>query len=127
MHGTFIWNELATDDIEAAKRFYGELFGWTYEGMPMGGNGGTYWVAQAGGKHVAGLFDKRQIGLDHVPPHWLSYVAVDDVDARARAAEAKGGKTLRPAFDVPEVGRIAILSDPTGAAIAIMTPVPKGA
>ncbi|PPR21760.1 MAG: hypothetical protein CFH38_01297 [Alphaproteobacteria bacterium MarineAlpha10_Bin1] len=60
--------------------------------------------------------------FDGIPEHWLSYIAVDDVDASAKRAEAEGGTIRRPAFDVPGVGRIVILEDPGGAAMGWMTP-----
>lgn len=123
-HGMFVWNELATDDVEAAKRFFAETLGWSYHAMGMPG-GGTYWIAQAEGKEVAGLFDKRQIGLGSAPAHWLAYVDVDDIDARLKLAETNGAKIHRPAFDIPGVGRIGILADPTGAALGFITPVPR--
>ena len=80
-HGTFHWNELNTRDVEKAKRFYEKTIGWTFEGMPM--ENGTYWVAKAGDKMVGGIFDMNAIGLPkEIPEHWMSYIAVDDVDKR---------------------------------------------
>ena len=84
-HGHFHWNELATRDVEKAKKFYADTLGWTYEGMPM--PEGTYWVASAGGEPVAGIVDA---GSDGTPESWMSYIAVDDVDARAKKGGASG-------------------------------------
>jgi predicted enzyme related to lactoylglutathione lyase len=99
-HGTFYWNELMTDDVEKARAFYTTVIGWTFEAMAMQG-----------------------IGPDGIPPHWMSYLAVDDIDARIAAAQAHGATIVRPSFDVPGVGRIAILMDPTGAAMGWITPI----
>ena len=88
-HGHFHWNELATCDVEKAKKFYADTLGWTYEGMPM--PEGTYWVASAGGEPVAGIVDA---GSDGTPESWMSYIAVDDVDARAKKAVQAGAKVV---------------------------------
>ena len=116
-HGHFHRNELATRDVEKAKKFYADTLGWTYEGMPM--PEGTYWVASAGGEPVAGIVDA---GSDGTPESWMSYIAVDDVDARAKKAVQAGAKVVQPAFDIPGVGRIVILAEPGGASIGWMTP-----
>ena len=83
---------------------------------------GTYWIAQHDGKPVAGIMAMQGIVPDGVPPHWMSYLAVDDIDTRIAAAATNGATILRPCFDVPGVGRIAILTDPTGAAMGWITP-----
>src|SRR4051812_37051677 len=74
-HGHFAWNELVTNDVEAAKRFYADTLGWSYESMPMP-QGGSYWLARLGDKMVGGLMT-----MADVPPSWLPYIEVDDVDA----------------------------------------------
>ena len=119
-HGTFYWNELMTNDVDKARAFYTTVIGWTFESMPM--PEGSYLIAQHDGKPVAGMMAMLGIVPDGVPPHWMSYLAVDDIDARVAAAEANGAAILRPSFDVPGVGRIAILTDPTGAAMGWITP-----
>ncbi len=120
-HGTFCWNELMTPDIDAAKRFFTDTIGWTWQGMPM--PDGTYWLAQQDGKPVAGAMALQGVAPPGTPPHWVSYLEVDDVDARCARLTAGGGQICRAPFDVPGVGRIAIVADPTGAALAWMTPV----
>jgi uncharacterized protein len=118
-HGHFHWNELVTRDVEKAKKFYGDTIGWTFDGMPM--PDGTYWVAKMGDKVVGGLFPIGGPQWEGVPEHWMSYLAVDDVDARAKKAVAAGAKLMRPAFDIPGVGRIAILTEPGGAGVGWIT------
>ena len=120
-HGHFHWNELMTRDAERAKRFYQNSIGWSFDAMPMA-DGGTYWVAMLSGKPVAGIFSLNAPGYDGVPESWMSYLAVDDVDARVEKALKTGAKLMKPAFDVPNVGRIAILMEPGGAGVGWMTP-----
>ncbi len=119
-HGKFHWNELMTRNVEQAKKFYAETLGWSFEGMPM--DGGTYWLAEMDGEPVAGLFDISGAEYKDVPESWMPYIAVDDVDARVEQATKAGAKVMKPAFDVPDVGRIVILIEPGGAGVGWMTP-----
>ena len=120
-HGNFYWNELMTHDVEQAKTFYGSVVGWTFDATPMAE--GTYWVAMMGDTPVGGLFPMSGADFEGVPENWMSYLAVDDVDARLTQATAAGATTCREPFDVPGVGRIAILKEPGGAMVGWMTPV----
>ena len=119
-HGNFYWNELNTRNAEAAKKFYGAILGWTCEGMPM--PDGTYWVAKLGGAPVGGIFTMSGPQFDGVPEHWFSYIAVDDVNVRVANLKAAGGAVIKEPFDVPNVGRIAIVKDSNGAVLGMMTP-----
>jgi uncharacterized protein len=122
-HGRFIWYELMTPDVEAAKAFYGKVIGWTAQEMPM--EGGAYTIFEAAGAGVGGamlLSDEHK--AQGVPPNWTAYVNVDDCDAAAEKVKALGGSVLKAPDDIPEVGRFAIVADPHGAVIAIMKPVP---
>jgi predicted enzyme related to lactoylglutathione lyase len=121
-HGSFYWNELLTRDLDRAKRFYKDTIGWTFEAMSMAG-GATYWCAMLDGKPVAGLFPLVSPDYDGVPEGWMSYLAVDDVDKRVAKALKAGAKLMKPIFDVPGVGRIAVLTEPGGAGVGWMTPV----
>jgi predicted enzyme related to lactoylglutathione lyase len=120
-HGSFYWNELMTHDVEKAKKFYSSAVGWTFEAMPMP-QGGSYWIAKMGGKPVGGLFPMTGPDFRGAPENWMSYLAVDDVDARLKKAVAAGAETCRGPFDVPGVGRIAVLKEPGGAMVGWMTP-----
>jgi predicted enzyme related to lactoylglutathione lyase len=119
-HGQFYWNELMTRDVEASKRFFTTALGWTFDAMPMAG--GTYWIAKAGDETAGGLMPIGGPEFEGVTEAWLGYIAVDDVDARAKKAAAAGGKVMKEPFDVPGVGRIAIVTDSRGAAVGLITP-----
>ena len=113
--GFFSWHELTTSDPSAAWRFYSELFGWQKtEAMDMGG-GETYQMFGFGdGPSVGGMSRK-----EGVPPHWLPYVIVSDVDAAAKQIQAGGGKIMLGPMEVPGGDRIAIGIDPQGAALGV--------
>ena len=121
-HGAFFWNELNTWSVDRAKAFYGETLGWHYESHPMA-KGGTYTLCKAGETPVAGIFEmKPGAGFDGMRDHWFAYIAVDDVDARVAGVEAAGGEVCRAPFDVPDVGRFAVVKDSAGAVIGWVTP-----
>jgi uncharacterized protein len=120
-HGTFYWNERMARDVEGAKKFYADTMGWSYDAMPM--PDGTYWIAKMGEQPVGGIFDISGPDYKGVPEGWMSYIAVDDVDARVNKAVKAGAKLMKPIFDVPGVGRIAIVTEPGGAGVGWMTPV----
>jgi predicted enzyme related to lactoylglutathione lyase len=114
--GTFSWADLTTSDAEDAKRFYGELHGWEFDESPVP-QGGVYVMVRKDGANVAGLSESA----DH-PPHWNNYVTVESADAAARRGEELGGTVVMPAFDVMDVGRMAMLQDPTGAMLCVWEP-----
>jgi len=120
-HGKFYWNELMSHDTERDKKFYADTLGWSFEGMPMP-EGGTYWIVKVGDQPVGGIFDINSPQFGSVPESWMSYIAVDDVDARVKKAQSCGATLMKPIFDVPGVGRIAVLREPGGAGIGWMTP-----
>ena len=120
-HGQFHWNELMTRDVARAKKFYGDAMGWTFDSMPTP-DGGTYVLAMAGDTPAGGMFDINGAEYAGTAEGWMSYIAVDDVDARVKMATKAGAKVMKPPFDVPGVGRIAILLEPGGAGIGWMTP-----
>jgi len=114
--GTFSWAELATSDAEAAKGFYTALFGWSYDDQPIPDDG-VYSMAQRDGKTVAALFSSAG-----QPPHWNCYVTVESADAAAKAAERLGADVVADAFDVMDAGRMAVFTDPAGAALSVWEP-----
>jgi predicted enzyme related to lactoylglutathione lyase len=121
-HGQFHWNELRTRDAKRAMKFYADTIGWRFEASSTP-DGLTYWVAWSGGDCVAGLFPLTSPMFDGVPESWMSFLAVDDVDARVAKAVDAGAQLMMPIFDVPNVGRIAMLREPGGAGVGWITPV----
>jgi predicted enzyme related to lactoylglutathione lyase len=120
--GSFCWVELATTDQSAAKKFYSNLFGWTAQDNPMGPDM-TYTMLRLGGKDVAGLYRLMKDQVDnHVPPHWMLYIKVDSVDQSAAKAVKLGAKQIVPPSDIPNVGRFAVLQEPTGGHTSIFRP-----
>ena len=121
-HGSVCWTELMTRDFAEAKGFYGDVCGWVFEDVPM--SEGTYTLGMMQGRPVIGMMDMTGVtGFHEVPAHWFSYFAVDDVDASVARTRQIGGQIIREPFDVPGTGRIAIIQDPTGAAMGLMTQV----
>jgi len=113
--GTFSWADVTTTDQDAAKAFYGELFGWEAEDLPVG-EGVSYSMMRLGGKDVAAISPQPQQQRDAgVPPVWNSYVTVESADAAAERAKELGATVHAPAFDVMEAGRMAVIQDPQGA------------
>ncbi|MDP9000816.1 MAG: VOC family protein, partial [Myxococcota bacterium] len=108
--GTFCWDELHTKDLDGAKKFYGTLFGWTGK-ADEGATG--YWHWRNAGKEIGGM--TSHLGGPNVPPHWLGYIAVSDVDGLTKKVEPLGGKVLMPAMEISKVGRFSVVQDPTGA------------
>lgn len=117
--GTFCWWDLSTTDPTAAKQFYGAMFGWRLEDTPAGPDM-TYTMAYVGAQTI-GAISAMSPGetAAGVPPHWNSYVSVADVDATAAKVEGLGGKLLMAPFDVMDVGRMAVVQDPTGAVLCV--------
>ena len=118
--GTFSWVELATRDGAAAKRFYTSLFGWGVDEMPVG-DGTTYTMLTKNGKRVGALY-QMSAQQQGVPPHWNSYVTVASADDSAAQAKKLGGNVMLEPFDVLDAGRMAVVSDPTGAVFSLWQP-----
>jgi len=117
--GTFSWVELASTDQDAAKKFYGALFGWTFQDMDMGPDG-VYTIFKNANRDCAALYTQKKEQKDMgMPPCWSCYVTVDNADASAKQAVSLGGKLLMEPFDVMEHGRMAIIQDPQGAVFCI--------
>ncbi len=109
--GAFVWRELMCPDVEKAKGFYGELCGWSFKDVNMGDF--VYTMAMVGEKSVGGLMPMAPES-GH-PPHWMSYVSVNDVDASAERAKQHGGTVAVAPQDIPNIGRFSVIGDPGGA------------
>ena len=117
-HGAFSWNELMTTDVTAAKSFYGELFGWAMHDEQTPDM--VYTMVKAGDQDVGGI-TAIPSDAQGAPPAWGAYVTVDDVDKQTAKAEQLGGKIIVPPQDIPDVGRFAVISDPQGAILSMIT------
>ena len=118
--GRFSWVELMTTDPIAAKHFYEEVVGWG--ATEMTGGPMQYFLFTSGDAPAAGLMGlPPDAAAQGAPPSWLGYVEVPDVDATIAQAVKLGAKVIAPAMDIPQAGRFAVLQDPQGAAIGILT------
>jgi predicted enzyme related to lactoylglutathione lyase len=118
-HGTFIWYELLTNDAAAAKAFYDPVVGWDIEATPN--NPMNYRMISVGSGNAGGVMEINAEMREHgAKPTWLGYVGVDDVDATVAKAESLGGTVKMPAFDIPGIGRMAMIADPQGIPIYVM-------
>jgi uncharacterized protein len=117
-HGAPSWSELMTSDPAAASAFYGALFGWKMEVNQMGM--GPYHLAKVGETSVAGVMGFPP-GAQGMPPSWGCYVTVDNVDQTLERCTGLGGKVLMPPMQVPGVGRMAVIQDPQGATLNVIT------
>ena len=118
--GRFVWYDLMTTNPGAAKDFYTKIAGWGTQAWDAGGMPYTMWTT--GDTPIGGVMPLPPDMQAAMPPHWIGYVAVPNVDESAKQAESLGGRVLTAPMDIPEVGRFAVISDPQGAAIAIFTP-----
>ncbi len=122
-HGEICWTEVATTNLESAVNFYSELFGWKItksqnDEVPM-----DYREFDTGlGYTSGGMFEMKPefYGGESPPPHFMNYIAVDDVDATAEKIEELGGSIMGEPQDIPKVGRMAVVQDPTGATFSIL-------
>jgi hypothetical protein len=117
--GALTWNELMTRDVEGAKRFYRDVFGIEPSDFAMG-DGPAYTIFNVDGRGIAGVLAMGDDFPTEMPSVWVTYFAVDDTDASVKKATSLGATVSRPPFDIPEVGRIAILSGPHGEMFAII-------
>jgi predicted enzyme related to lactoylglutathione lyase len=117
--GSFCWVELGTTDVDGAKNFYKQLFGWDYDDQSMGPSG-VYTIIKLNGKDVGGLYQLSSEMLEQgLPPHWLSYISVANADDATAQAISAGGSPVKEPFDVGPNGRMAVIQDPTKAAFAL--------
>jgi predicted enzyme related to lactoylglutathione lyase len=116
-NGAFCWNELAATNLETAKKFYTELLGWRLKESKAAGM--IYNEIVAGDREVGGMY-QMTAEFGNAPSHWMAYVAVDDVDAKAKQVTELGGKVCVPPTDIPNVGRFCVINDPTGATISLI-------
>jgi predicted enzyme related to lactoylglutathione lyase len=119
--GRFVWYELLTLEEEAAKGFYHAVTGWETEVWEGGDTPYSMWMN--GERSIGGIMKlPPEAQARNVPPHWLPYLATEDVEATVQKAQELGGELLAGIMEVPTVGRFAVIQDPQGAAFAAYTP-----
>jgi uncharacterized protein len=122
---SFVWYELMSSDVAAAKAFYANVVGWSTQDMAMPGM--TYTLLQIGDTQVGGMMTLPKEASDAgMKPCWTSYVAVDDVDGAAAKLQGLGGKVYAAPSDIPNVGRFAVVADPQGASFNLFKPSQTG-
>ena len=126
--GKFVWNELVTTDPERCKQFYGEVVGWTTADMPMppGGGEGVYTLWKVGDHQAGGMFRMAGPQFEGIPPHWMAYIAVDDIHAAVAKVEPAGGKVLHEPTNIEGVGLFCVIQDPSGAYVSLMEEAKEG-
>jgi len=113
--GKFVWADLVTDDVMAARKFYGPLFGWTFR------QAGDYLIALNDDRPVAGIFQRpRPEGRPEAKPRWFGYLSVAQVERAGRAVTKAGGKVLAAPKPFPKRGEQAVFSDPEGALFGVL-------
>jgi hypothetical protein len=118
--GTMCWNELFTNNVDAAGKFYVNTIGWVTKAIDMGPMGTyTLFNRKNDDQNNAGGMMALPPHMKGAPPHWLAYFAVTDCDASAKKAADLGAKTLLPPTDIPNIGRFSIVQDPQGAVLAL--------
>jgi predicted enzyme related to lactoylglutathione lyase len=115
--GVFVWDELGSQDVDGAERFYGAVFGWATK--DMGAEYGGYRIFGSGETQIGGLMKMPDPSL---PSQWVPYVYADDIDATAARAKELGASVVVEPMDVPSVGRIAVVVDPQGATFGLFKP-----
>jgi predicted enzyme related to lactoylglutathione lyase len=116
--GSMCWHQLASRNIEAAKRFYRAIFGWSGVTTPY--ETSSYTAFRLGDRDVAGMVEMDRSWPRDLPSHWMTYFGVDDCDQAADDAVELGGAVAVEPFDMPHVGRTAVLGDPHGAVFSIL-------
>jgi predicted enzyme related to lactoylglutathione lyase len=117
--GKVVWHDLLTEDPEAARRFYGGLFGWTFRDVAIGG-GQTYTVIEHRGRGIGGLVDGRGINRDTNVSRWIPVLSVADMDAAMGVVRAAGGTVFQPPVNIPQRGRVAVIGDPQGGVLTLL-------
>jgi predicted enzyme related to lactoylglutathione lyase len=122
MANAFVHNELNTTDVAKAKAFYGKLFAWTLEDLPMGEL--AYTLIKVGEGTGGGIMKQLIPGA---PSAWLAYVLVDDIAAATKKAQSLGAKVMKDVTEVKDMGWFSIIVDPTGAMLGLWQAKPRSA
>ena len=126
-HGTVCWRELTAQKIDEARAFYGDILGWNLEQSKM--TSIPYTEIHVNGQAVGGMMkidEQWGDGWENIPAHWMTYIAVDNCDETAAKIRENGGNVCVPPFDAPGVGRMSVVSDPSGATFSVIQFVAPG-
>lgn len=118
--GEFCWNELATPNVQKARDFYSKVFGWTFEEHPT--DNYVYTIIKKNGKEIGGIWAIPTEKQKDIPPHWMTYILVQNIAEFVKKAEQNGAKVLQPPKKAGNFGTLAVIIDPTGAHIAFWEP-----
>lgn len=116
--GKFVWRDLMTDDISSVKKFYSELFGWTY--IDVGESDNDYSVVLHEGKPIAGIFKLRDVKAEQRFSQWISYLSVTDMNQAINYTKASGGSIYRESFELPNRGALSFVFDSQKAVLAFV-------
>lgn len=120
-HGQVCWTEIASTNLEACKTFYGELFNWNLKKSEAVSSEMEYIEFGTEGDCMSGGMHQMTKEFGDSPSHWMSYVAVDNVDESAEKVKELGGNVCVPPTNIPNVGRFCVVNDPTGATFSMIT------
>lgn len=121
--GEFVWNELATANVQGAKDFYGNVFGWEFVDKKT--DEMTYTMIKKGNKEFAGIWAIPTAQQNQIPPHWLAYILVENVEQSLEKARQNGATVIKPVQKVGDMGLFAVIQDPTGAHVALWQAIKK--
>jgi len=116
--GKFVWRDLMTDDIPAVKKFYTELFGWTYIDVAEGDK--DYSIILHDGRPIAGMFKLRDVKVEHKYSQWISYISVPDMNQAINYTKKSGGTIYREPFQLPNRGNVSYVFDSQNAVLALV-------
>lgn len=115
--GEFVWNELATTNVQKAKDFYSKVFGWEFIDKKM--DDMTYTIIKKDGKEFGGMWSIPTAQQNQIPPHWLAYILVENVEQSLDNARKNGATIIKPIQKAGDKGLFAVIKDPSGAHIAL--------
>ena len=118
--GQFCWNELATADLSKAKDFYGKVFGWQFKEIKS--DEMTYTIIKLNDKDIGGIWQIPTEQQGQIPPHWMAYILVTDVKKALEKAKQHGAHEIKGVTTAGDMGLFAIITDPTGAHLALWEP-----
>ncbi len=121
--GEFVWNELGTNNVKAAKEFYEKVFGWSFFDVDMGDM--TYTMIKLNDREIGGIWPIPKNMESHIPPHWMTYILVESAAEALKKVKESGGNIVKEVTPAGDMGLFAVVTDPTGAIFAVWEPLRK--